>query len=191
MSASSSCEELFDSHIKCINFRFFENTNWEHFYNVHMTNVINVLEIHNNISRLYLIIRLYYSANDLKDAINRLSIYKLKQFPNAVELTKNIKDIFPNADPIYLDIVGEMYAFDEPGLIELIDEITTSKRSYPKKQQYNEHIEKMKMIKRLKSDFNIDEYLSICPFPVRYFKNKDIHSCKNHFKESLSYLSNK
>lgn len=157
-----------------------------------MTNVIRTLEIYNDMSRLYLLIRLDLCLNNLTYTIYELSMEKLcKSPPEAVSLANNLKDIFPNADPIYLDLIGEMYIFDEHGLSELIEYIITSKKSYPKVQAYNERIKVIEVIKSLTINFNVEKFLSICPDPVEYFKNKKYNSLSAHVHESMSYLCNK
>lgn len=189
---SSICEPTYNSHIDCINYPKFLNFGWEIIYKKYMTNVIRTLDVyHNDISRLYLLIRLDLSCNNLSDTISKLDIEKLSRFPNAMELTNNLKDILPDADPIYLDLVGEVYAFDQNRLCELIEKITTKERSYPKIQEYNERIKILNVINSLTVNFKVDKFLSICPDPATYFKNVKRNSNINHIDESLSYLCDK
>lgn len=154
-----------------------------------MTNVIRSLEIYGDISRLYLLIKLDLSNNILSDTVSKLRADKLCQIPEAVQLTINLKEIMPDADPIYLELVGEMYAENNNELCEFIEKVTTNKKSYPKVREYNERIKVLNIIKRLTSDFKVQEFLSMCPDPVNYFKNVKLNSMSTHYNESVSYLS--
>lgn len=153
-----------------------------------MNNAIIILDKHSDISRLYLLINLDSSSNNLTNSITKLSTDRLNQCPNAVKLTSNLKEMLPDADPIYLDLVGEFYLFDNDGLNKLIENITTKKRSYPKMEKYMNNIKVLNIIKSLTINFNVEEFLNICPDPVNYFKNIKINSINTHLDESLSYL---
>lgn len=154
-----------------------------------MTNVLKSLEIYSDISRLYLLIKLDLSNNILTDAISKLSTDKLNQLPEAVQLTINLKGIMPDADPIYLELVGEMYTHNNIELCEFIEKVTTNRKSYPKVREYNERIKILNIIKRLTLNFNVQEFLSMCPDPINYFKNVKVNSMSIHYNESVSYLS--
>jgi len=157
-----------------------------------MSNVIKALDTHSDISRLYLLIKLDETMNNLDTTLFKIQ-YKDKLIisPDAVQLTKNLKDIIPDADPIYLDIVGEFYANNDNKLYEFIDEITTNKRNYPKLKEYNEHVNHLAIVKNLRNCFTVQEFLKMCPDPVNYFKNIKLNSMSTHYNESLSYLSEK
>jgi len=157
-----------------------------------MSNVIKVINIHSDISRLYLLIKLDVNINNLIDTVLILQMEeKLIRSPDAVQLTNNLKDIIPDADPIYLDLVGEYYVYDNEKLSEFIGKITTDKKSYPRLQEYNERVNHLTTVKRLGDDFTVQEFLKICPDPVNYFKNIKLNSITNHYNESLSYLSDR
>lgn len=156
-----------------------------------MTNIIKAINVYKDISRLYLLIKLDLSGNSLINTMISLCGDRLNKFPDAVTLTNNLKDILPDADPIYLDIVGEMYTFDHDSLFELIELITTKKKSYPKCLEYNDHIKGMDIINSLTTEFNVQEFLCICPDPVNYFEKIKSNSSTTHYNESISYLSDK
>jgi len=155
-----------------------------------MSNVIKALDIHSDISRLYLLIKLDVTMNNLDATLFKIQYEdKLIISPDAVQLTKNLKDIIPDADPIYLDIVGEFYANNDNKLYEFIDQITTKKKHYPKLKEYNEHVNHLAIVKNLRNGFTVQEFLKMCPDPVNYFKNIKLNSMSTHYNESLSYLS--
>jgi len=157
-----------------------------------MSNVIKALDIHSDISRLYLLIKLDITMNNLEAALLKIQHEdKLIISPDAVQLTKNLKDIIPDADPIYLDIVGEFYANNDNKLYEFIGQITTNKKQYPKLKEYNEHINHLAVVNNLRNNFTVEEFLKMCPDPVNYFKNMKFNSMSTHYDESLSYLSEK
>lgn len=155
-----------------------------------MSNVIKALDIHSDISRLYLLIKLDVTTNNLDATLFKIQHEdKLIISPDAVQLTKNLKDIIPDADPIYLDIAGEFYANNDNKLYEFIDQITTNKKQYPRIKEYNEHVNHLGIVKNLRNGFTVQEFLKMCPDPVNYFKNIKLNSMSTHYNESLSYLS--
>jgi len=157
-----------------------------------MSNVIKVIDIHSDISRLYLLIKLDAEFNNLEDTLLILQTEeKLIHSPDAVQLTNSLKDILPDADPIYLDLVGEFYIHDDDKLFEFIGQITTNKKTYLKVQEYNEHINHLAIVKNLRDSFTVQEFLKMCPDPVNYFKNVKQNSSSIHYNESLSYLSDR
>jgi len=157
-----------------------------------MSNVMKVINIHSDISRLYLLIKLDVKINNLDDTLLSLQNEEnLMQSPSAVQLTSNLKDIIRDADPIYLDLVGEYYAYDNEKLYEFIDQITTNTKSYPRLQEYNERVNHLATIKRLRDDFTVQEFLKMCPDPVNYFTNIKLNSITIHYNESMSYLSDR
>lgn len=178
---------------ECIAYPKFENYGWQALYKHYMSNVIKVINIHSDISRLYLLIKLDAARNNLADVLCTLQITqdKLIQSPDAVQLTNNLKDIIPDADPIYLDLVGEFYAYNDNMLYEFIGQITTNKINYPKVKEYNEHINHLAIVKNLKDSFTVQEFLKMCPDPVNYFKNIKMNSDTLHYNESMSYLSDR
>lgn len=188
--ADSVYELTYNAHTECITYPKFSNFGWETLYKNYMTNVIKILDIYHDISRLYLLIKLDLSCNNLTNTIEELSVDLLSKNPDAVELSKNLKDILQDADPIFLDLVGEIYAFDQNGLFEYIGKVTTKQRGYPRMQEYNERIKTIDIINSLTINFKVDKFLSICPDPVQYFKNKT-NSYTNHYHESASYLSDR
>lgn len=156
-----------------------------------MLNVIKSLDIHSDISRLFVLIRLDLSYNNLTDALNKMPQSIVLQQPEAKQLTNNLKDMLPDADPIYLDLVGEYYAFDHTALSEFIEQITTKKKVYPKTREYNDGRKTINLINSLTVNFNVEEFLNICPDPVNYFKNRKPNSGASYSQESMSYLSEK
>ncbi|KAL4148747.1 hypothetical protein QTP88_002912 [Uroleucon formosanum] len=184
---------IFDKELtlaECVAYQKFENYGWQTLYKSYMSNVIKALDIHSDISRLYLLIKLDITMNNLDETLLKIQHEdKLIISPDSVQLTKNLKDIIPDADPIYLDIVGEFYANNDNKLYEFIDQITTNKKHYPKLKEYNEHINHLAVVKNLRNNFTIEEFLKMCPDPVNYFKNIKLNSMSTHYNESLSYLS--
>jgi len=175
----------------CIEYSSFKNYGWQTMYKRYMSNVIKALNIHSDISRLYLLIKLDLSLNNIDRVLHKLQIEdKLIISPDSVQLTKNLKDIIPDADPIYLDLVGEFYTNNDNKLYEFIGQITTHKISYPKLKEYNEHVNHLAIIKNLKENFSVQEYLKMCPDPVNQFKNKN-SSTSGNYNEALSYLSDR
>jgi len=156
-----------------------------------MSNVIRILDIHSDVCRLYLLTKLDESFNILAKTLSILKVEEHCQIPDAIQLTNSLKDMLPNADPIYLDLVGEMYAFDQNGLCELIEKVTTKNKSYPKLQEYNAHIKFLTTINSLKENFQVKEFLSMCPDPINYFNNVKANTYLDHYHESMSYLSDK
>jgi len=137
-----------------------------------MSNVIKVLEIHSDISRLYLLIKLDETMNNFDRILFKLQFEdKLIISPDSVQLTKNLKDIIPDADPIYLDLVGEFYTNNDNKLYELIGQITTNKQNYPRLKEYNEHVNHLAIVNNLRDGFSVQEFLmNLCYF-ICYFKN--------------------
>jgi len=156
-----------------------------------MSNVIRILDVHSNICRLDLLRQLDESSNILTRTLCSLEIEKHCQLPNATELTNTLKNILPDADPIYLDLVGEMYAFDHDGLSELIERNPTNNKSYPNLQDYNARVKSLNIINNLSDNFHVKEFLSMCPDPVNYFNNAKMNSDQKYHDASISYLSDK
>jgi len=157
-----------------------------------MSNVMKIINIYGDISRLYLLIKLDVKTNNLDDTLKTLETEEILMRPPAsIQLSYNIKEIIKDADPIYLDLVGEYYADDNEKLYEFIDKITTNKKNYPRLQEYNERVNHLATIKRLRDDFKVQEFLKMCPDPVNYFTNIKLNSITIHYNESLSYLSNR
>jgi len=157
-----------------------------------MSNVMKVIELHSDISRLYLLIKLDVTINNLNDALFALQMEEiLIQSPDSIQLTNNLKDILPDADPIYLDLVGEYYAYDDNKLYEFIGQVTTNKKNYPKLQEYNERVNHLAIVKSLRNNFTVQEFLKMCPDPVNYFKNIKLNAFTMHYNESMSYLSDR
>jgi len=181
---------LCNNHNKCINYAKFVNFGWEALYRKYKSYIIEILDVcGNNICRLDLLRQFDQSTNILTWKLQLKNHCQLP--PNAPQLRNSLKDIFPDADPIYLDLAGEMYAFDQDGLSEFISKNTTKNKSYPKLQDYNDRIKFLRVIKSLKDNFQVKDFLSMCPDPVNYFNNIKINSNHNHYAESLSYLCNK
>lgn len=154
-----------------------------------MTNYFRFLNVYGDINRLYLLIQLDLLCNNLTITISKLPKDYLLRPSKAIELSKNLKDILPDADPIYLDLVGEVFVNDENGLSEFIGKVTTKEKTYPKIQEYNDRIKLIRIIKSLTEDFQVEEFLKICPDPVHYFQNVKLNSSSLHHQESMSYLS--
>lgn len=154
--------------------------------------MIKILDVYNDICRLYALLHLGTTNNDVDSVINKFrNINRTNQHPDALQLTNNLKDIMPDADPIYLDLVGEMYAFNHNSLSEYLEEITTKKKNYPKLQEYNVKVQISKTINSLTMNFQVDEFLRMCPDPDKYFKTVKINSRASHYNESMSYLCNR
>ncbi|CAI6368556.1 unnamed protein product [Macrosiphum euphorbiae] len=170
----------------------FQNYGWQTMYKRYMSNVIKALDIHSDISRLYLLVQLNITTNNFEATLLKIQHEnKLIISPDAVQLTKNLKDIIPDADPIYLDLAGEFYSNNDDKLDEFIDQITTNKRSYPKLKEYNEHVNHLAIVKNLRNGFTVQEFLKMCPDPVNYFKNIKLNAASTHYDESMSYLSDR
>ncbi|XP_022167896.1 ATP-dependent RNA helicase DEAH11, chloroplastic-like [Myzus persicae] len=177
---------------ECIAYPKFENYGWQTLYKQYMSNVIKTLHIHSDISRLYLLIKLDETMNNLDATLIKLQYEDILTIsPDAVQLTTNLKDIIPEADPIYLDLVGEFYVNNDNNLYEFIGQITTNKKYYPRIKEYNDHVNHLGIVQNLRDGFNVQEFLKMCPDPVNYFKNIKLNSCSTHFNESLSYLSDR
>ncbi|XP_026812205.1 E3 ubiquitin-protein ligase RNF216-like [Rhopalosiphum maidis] len=176
----------------CIAYPRFENYGWQTLYKNYMSNVMKVINLHSDISRLYLLIKLDVTINNLNDALFTIQMEeKLIHSPDSIQLTNNLKDIIPDADPIYLDLVGEYYAYDDNKLYEFIGQITTNKKNYPKLQEYNDRVNHLAIVKSLRNDFSVQEFLKMCPDPVNYFKNIKFNAINMHYNESMSYLSDR
>lgn len=145
----------------------------------------------NNLSRLYIIRQLDLSSNSFESAVAYLKFKKQNQLPEFTQLINNLKDMFPDSDPIYLDLVGEYYGFDESELGIVVEKMISKEISYPKLSDYNDHLKTMSIIKNLTVDFTVETFLNLCPDPVNYFKNVKFNSSSTHFQESLSYLCHK
>lgn len=94
-----------------------------------MINIIKILELYNDVSRLYILVQLDSSNNDVNLTIPKLQANKISQPLDAVQLTNNLIDIMPDADPIYLDLVGEVYMHNINDLSDFIGDITTKKKA--------------------------------------------------------------
>lgn len=178
-------------HFECTLYTKFINFGWEHLYQKYMSNFIRIIKDHSTICRLCLLKTLDESSNVLATTLLMLQTQQHCKTQNAIQLENNLKDIFPNADPVYLELVGEMYAFDENGLSELIEQVTTRNKSYPKLQDYNIRMKLLSTIDSLKENFQVKEFLSMCPDPVNYFNNVKVNDVNYHYVESMAYLSNK
>lgn len=150
------------------------------------------LEDHKDISRLCLLLKLDLSKNNLINTLSELHPYNLRQSRSAIKLTNTLKEILPNADPIYLDLVGEVFANNHIGLNEFLEKVATNVISYPRITGYNEKLKALNIIQSLTVNFNVKDFLKICPDPVNYFKNLNRNIRNNHYiEESMSYLSYK
>jgi hypothetical protein len=157
-----------------------------------MSNVMKVIDLHSNISRLYLLIKLDLTINNLNDTLLALQKEEiLLRTPKSIQLTNSLKDIMPDADPIYLDIVGEYYVYNDNKLYDFIDQVTTNKKNYPRLQEYNERVNHLAIVKSLRNNFTVEEFLKMCPDPVNYFKNKKLNAITKYYTESMSYLSDR
>lgn len=163
---------------------------WELLYKEFIANVITALETHSNASRLYLLIQFDITENPA-ETLRNLNSNKLTQLAEAIELTKTLKDIMPDACPVYLDVVGEIYAKNYNCLCEYIELITTKKKNYPKLHEYKALVKHVRIVSRLTVNFNIVDFLSMCPDPVNYFKNAKVNPNSRFEKESLIYLCEK
>lgn len=182
---------VYKDQLQCLSYPSFLNYGWENMYKKYMTSVIKVLNVHPDVSRLYLLIRLETSKNSVSDTVNRLNHSIINPHPEAIQLRTHLKDIMPDADPIYLDIVGELHAFDHQNLCEFIEEITTKKKSYPKLKEYNEHVKFVNTLNCLTENFEVKEFLRMCPNPVDYFKHFDKNNYQKYYHEKISYLSDR
>lgn len=174
---------------KCFSFPKFQDFGWESMYKKYIGSVITILGTHNDVSRLYLLIKIDFYDNDEELIINELLSQKVNPPPDAIQLTNNLKDMFPNADPIYLDLVGEVYASDQNGLTEFLEAIHLKKKSYPKLRTYNEMVSILNTKKSLTINFKVEEFLRMCPDPEKYFTSVKLNSSELHFHESVSYLA--
>ncbi|KAE9521827.1 hypothetical protein AGLY_017779 [Aphis glycines] len=178
----------------CISYSKFDNYGWQTLYKNYMSNVMKIINIYGDIrvSRLYLLIQLDVKMNNLDETLKTLEREEiLIRPPASIQLTYNIKEMIKDADPIYLDLVGEYYAYDNEKLYEFIGQITTNKKNYPRLKEYNERVNHLATIKSLRDDFKVQEFLNMCPDPVNYFTNIKLNSITTHYNESVSYLSNR
>lgn len=174
---------------QCVYYPGFSNFGWETLYTKYKYNVLRILNVHKTTSRLFVLIKLDLFRNDLNYVVSELTNHRLNQSAEAIQLTVNLKDILPDADPVYLDIVGEIYAFNHDNLFDLIGKVITKKQTYPKLKEYNEDVKNLNTINSLTVSFEAKEFLRICPNPVDYFENKKLNSFTLHYHESISYLS--
>lgn len=157
-------------------------------YEDRVKDFIKILETHNDVCRLYLLILLYTEKNN---AAVKLQSYKIIQPPIAKQIILNLKDMIIDADPIFLDLMGEYFALNEHGLSNLIGSITSNQRPYPKVKEYMEHVKANNIVKSLTDDFSVENFLAVCPNPVDYYYSEKVNSSGTHYHESMSYLCEK
>lgn len=150
-----------------------------------------MINIDNNLSRLYIIRQLDLSLNNFAKTIADLKFDKQIQLPEIKQLINNLKDMFPDSDPIYLDLLGEYYGFNESDLSVIVENMISKEMLYPKLSDYNDYLKTMNIINNLTVDFTVKTFLNLCPNPVNYFKKVKFNSSGIHFQESLSYLCHK
>lgn len=173
----------------CTRLPIFLNFGWEDLYRKNMLDLIKVLDVYNDVCRLYALAYLsnpYICSNVI---IKMFLNERIVQHPDALKLTHDLKDIMPDVDPIYLDLVGEVFAFNQNNLFEFIEKITTKKKSYPKLQEYNVKVQDSKIITNLTVNFEVNEFLRLCPDPETYFKKVKLNSITSHYHESVTYLN--
>lgn len=186
-----SVPSYYNNYKECIAYPHFLNYGWEKMYTKFMTNVITVLNIHSDVHRLYLIIQLDISSNNLDSTLTALNKFKLLRSPDAIILSNNLKEMLSDVDPVFLELVGE-YFINKPNYLDrYVELVTTNNKSYPKIQEYNDRVKVVNTKNSLTKEFKIQEFLQMCPDPANYFKNVKLNSAKNHFSESVSYLCDK
>lgn len=167
------------------------NCCWETMYKNYMTSVIKILNVYGDINRLYLLIQIDIERNHTQCVINKIKKIYLVQPSEVVELSNNLKDILPDADPIYLDIAAAIFVNDQSGLNVFIEKVTSKDKTYPKLHEYNDRVKAVHTILSLTQNFVVEEFLKICPDPIHYFKNVKLNSSSYHYQESMSYLSHR
>lgn len=152
-----------------IKYKAFKNFGWEKLYVQHQMKMLKLIDLFDNIHRLFLLSQLHLRDFNTIDSWYSLSIYKLPRDPKAIDLTNKLKIIFENADPIYLDLVGELYVYNEEGITEFIQQETISKNSsYPKLNKYNAQMKIVESLKNLTVNFRVNHFLDLCPDPIKY-----------------------
>lgn len=175
----------------CFSYEKFSNFGWESFYKKYIVRMIQILGTHNDVSRLFLLVHIDLSNNDEEVIIDKLLTHKINRSIYAIKLANDLKELIRDVDPIYIELVGEVYANDYDGLIEFLEEITMKKKSYPKIQMHNEKITLLNNVNNLTINFKVDHFLRICPDPEKYFNSIKINSSERHFHESVSYLADR
>ncbi|XP_050436489.1 E3 ubiquitin-protein ligase RNF216-like [Adelges cooleyi] len=176
----------------CINYPKFLDFGWEVLYKKYTYNFLRLLEDYPDICRIFLIIKLDLFQNNLNNVKAELNKFKLNQSDAATQLTKNLVGIIQDADPIFLDIVGEIYVFNHEHLYEYIEKITSKKKCYPKFKEHTDRVKNIKIIKSLTTDFKIEDFLRMCPNPVDYFESSTQNTeLRRWYNESVTYLSTK
>lgn len=171
-----------------------QNLGWMNLYTKFKTNTIRILGTYENISRLTLLIILDSHNNKLDSTIseiNKLNLCENSQIPEAVKLRTNLKEILPDADPVFLDLLGEEFALNHEDLNVVIENIATKKISYPKLNSYNDRLKRVNRINNvynLLKSFNVENFLSMCPDPSNYFKPVIRSRLDIYYSDSVSYL---
>jgi len=190
--AGELCSSNESSHLECTFYaNYMHRAGLEQLYQKYMSNIIRIIKVHSTVCRLYILKTLDESLNNLDTTLSILQSKQHCRITSAIALENNLKDIFPDADPIYLELVGEIYAFNENGLAELIEKVTTKNKSYPKLKDYNARVKLVTTISSLKENFQVKEFLSICPDPINYFNDDRKYDINYNLGESMSYLCTK
>lgn len=179
----------FTTYKACIKYPKFKKNGWEKLYNKHMSKVIKVINLcGDDLNRLYILLRLDLRDYNLVDAVAELSIDNLVRCPKAIAVSKYLNDLIPDADPIYLDLAGEMFVYDKEGLLDFIEQITAAKKSYPKLLAYDEFMKKLALIKELTLDFHVERFFEICGDPVKFMLDVNTDSKAELNNDKLQYL---
>lgn len=173
----------------CINYPKFRKNGWEKMYNNHMSKVIKVINLcGDDLNRLYILLRLDLREYNLVDAVAELSIDNLVRCPKAIAVTKYLSDLIPDADPIYLDLAGEIFVYNNEGLIDFIEQITAAKKSYPKLIAFDKFMKKMALMKELTLDFHVERFFQLCADPVEFMLTVNTDSNPELNEDKLQYL---
>ncbi|XP_022904293.2 E3 ubiquitin-protein ligase RNF216-like isoform X1 [Onthophagus taurus] len=84
--------------------------------------------------------------------------------------TQLLKDIFPDADPTYLESQALIYLSEPDGLSEFISS-HLEKRNYPTKKEYLRRQQLNAQVRQYTTEFNVDNFLDIIKDPETYFKD--------------------
>lgn len=175
-----------------INSEKFKDYGFEEIYVQHQIKILKIIDLCGDIHRLYLISQLDENNYNAKDAYAELTKYSLPLDSQAVTVTNSLKTMIPDADPIYLDLVGECFAYNKEGLVEFIDLVTTkTKPNYPKLNAYKARIKFINTIKSLTINFDIDDFVDLCPDPMNFIRQFNSRAKVKFNGEKLMYLNDR
>ncbi|VVC42654.1 Hypothetical protein CINCED_3A016054 [Cinara cedri] len=176
-------------YIKCIKNEKFRNFGWETLYANNQSKVLKIIDMCDDAYLLFILVRLELLNFNAIDVYAELSTSKLPQDPMAIKIANYLKDVIPNADPIYLALAGEMFAYNSDGLTDFIEQISSGKKTiYPKLSTYKECIKNIQLVKNLTINFSPRSFIRQCPDPVNYFIKINTASNNQFNDDKLNYL---